>query len=84
MLANDKLLDEKIKLGEKISKVLTDTNTKEELLSKKYMKAFDLYQSRKFAINPNANINLYPWQQQAKDRSKTNLSRSYVCERCTR
>ena len=30
IVANGKLLDEKIALGEKILKVLTDTNTKEE------------------------------------------------------
>ena len=65
IIANSKLLDEE--LGEKISKVLTDTNTKEEPLSKKHREAFDLYQSRKFAINPNPNINLYPWQQQANN-----------------
>ena len=67
ILANSKLLDEKIALGEKISKVLTDTNTKEESLSKKHREAFDMYQSRKCAINPNADIKLYPWQQQAMD-----------------
>ena len=45
IVANSKLLDEKIALGEKISKVLTSTN-KEESLSKKHKEAFDLYQSR--------------------------------------
>ena len=44
ILANNKLLDEKIELGEKISKVLTNTNTKEESLSKKHKEALDLYQ----------------------------------------
>ena len=34
IVANGKLLDEKIALGENISKVLADTNTKEESLSK--------------------------------------------------
>ena len=67
ILANDKLLDKKIELGEKISKVLTNTNTKEESLSKKHKEAFDLYQSRKFAINPNGDVKLYPSQQQAID-----------------
>ena len=42
-----KLLDEKLKLGEKISKVLTNTYTKEESLTKKHKEAFDLSQSRK-------------------------------------
>ena len=35
ILADNKLLDEKIELGEMISKVLTKTNAKEESLSKK-------------------------------------------------
>ena len=43
ILANNKLLDEKIEFGEKISKVLTNTNTKEESLSKKNIEAFNLY-----------------------------------------
>ena len=38
ILADNKLLDEKIELGEKISKVLTNTNAKEESLSKKIKK----------------------------------------------
>ena len=67
ILADNKLLDEKIELGEKISTVLTNTKTKEESLSKKHKEAFDLYQSRKFAINPNDDLKLYPWQQQAMD-----------------
>ena len=45
IVANGKLLDEKIALGENISKVLADTNTKEESLSKKHREAFNLYQS---------------------------------------
>ena len=67
ILADNKLLDEKIELGEKISKVLTNTNAKEESLSKKNKEAFNLYQSKKFAINPNDDVKLYPWQQQAID-----------------
>ena len=64
ILANDKLLGEKIELGEKISKVLTNKNSKEQSLSKKHKEVFDLYQSKKFAINPNDDLKLYPWQQQ--------------------
>ena len=68
ILAENKLLDEKIELGEKISKVLTNTNAKEESLSKKNKEAFNLYQSKKFAINPNDDdLKLYPWQQQPID-----------------
>ena len=67
IVANGKLFDEKIALGENISKVLADTNTKEESLSKKHREAFDLYQSRKLAIKPNDDVKLYPWQQQAMD-----------------
>ena len=47
--------------------MLTNANSKEELLSKKHKEAFDLFQSRKFAINPNDDLKLYPWQQQAID-----------------
>ena len=65
IVANGKLLDGKITLGEKIAKVRTKTNTKEESLSKKHKEAFDLYQSRKLAINPNDDIKLYLCQQQA-------------------
>ena len=64
IVSNGKLLDEKIALGEKISKLLTKTNTKEESLSKKHKEAFDLYQSRRLAIEPDNEIKLYPWQQQ--------------------
>ena len=63
IVSNGKLLDEKIALGEKISKLLTKTNTKEESLSKKHKEAFDLYQSRRLAIEPDNEIKLYPWQQ---------------------
>ena len=84
IVANGQLLDEMIALVEKISKVLTETNTKEESLSKKHMEAFDLYQSRKLAVNPHDDIKLYPWQQQAMNRiQKTNPLRSYLGERCT-
>ena len=38
IVANGKLFDEKIALGENIFKVLADTNTKEESLSKKIEK----------------------------------------------
>ena len=48
--------------------MLTNTNAKEESQSKKNREAFDLYQSKKFAINPNDDdLKLYPWQQQAID-----------------
>ena len=66
IVSNGKLLDEKIALGEKISKLPTKTNTKEESLSRK--EAFDLYQSRKLAIKPDNEIQLYPWQLQMMNR----------------
>ena len=78
ILANDKLLDEKIELGEKISKVLMNTKTKEESLSKKHKEAFDLYQSRKFAIDLNDDIKLYPWQQQALERIREPSHREVI------
>ena len=54
-MANGKILDA-IALGEKISKVLADTNTKEESVPKKDNVAFDLYQSRKLVITPNDDV----------------------------
>ena len=47
IVANRKLLDEKLAFGERISKAQSKTNIIEESLSKKHKKAFDLYQSRK-------------------------------------
>ena len=46
IVANGKLIDEKIALSEKIPKVLTNTNTKEESLSKKHKEVFYLYQKK--------------------------------------
>ena len=56
IVANENLLDEKIALGENISKLLEDTNTKDESLSKKHRETFDLYQSRKLVIKPNDDV----------------------------
>ena len=78
IVANGKLFDEKIAFGENISKVLADTNTKEESLSKEHREAFDLYQSRKLAIKPNDDIKLYPWQQQATDLIHTPTHREVI------
>ena len=47
--------------------MLRNTNTKEESVSKKHKETFDLYQSRKFAINQSDYLKLHPWQQQAID-----------------
>jgi len=76
-----KILDEKIELGEKISKVLTNTNTKKESLSKKHKETFDLYQSRKFAIKPNDDLKLYAWQQQAMDLIQKPTLREVIYEK---
>ena len=62
IVANGKLLDEKIALGEKILKVLTDTNTKEESLSKEHKEAFDLYQRKRLCFSSDDKITLFNWQ----------------------
>ena len=62
IVANGKLLDEKIDLGEKILKVLTDTNTKEESLSKEHKEAFDLYQRKRLCFSSDNKITLFNWQ----------------------
>ena len=50
IIANGKLLDEKIALDEIIFKLLTEINAEEESLFKKHKEVFDLYQSRKLGI----------------------------------
>ena len=65
ILDNAKIYDEKISLGERIHKVLMETNAKEESLSRQHKEAFDLYQRQRLAINPDKVVKLYPWQQQA-------------------
>ena len=62
ILDNAKVYDEKIKLGENIFNVLMETNTKEDSLSRRHKEAFDLYQSKKLALNVDDDINLFPWQ----------------------
>ena len=44
VLNNAKAYNEKIQLGESLHKILMETNTKEESLSKQHKQAFDLYQ----------------------------------------
>ena len=65
ILDNAKIYDEKISLGERIHKVLMETNAKEESFSRQHKEAFDLYQRQRLAINPGKVVKLYPWQQQA-------------------
>ena len=65
ILDNAKIYDEKISLGESTHKLLMETNTKEESLSRQHKEAFDLYQRQRIAVNPDDAIKLYPWQQQA-------------------
>ena len=62
IVANGKLLDKKIALGEKMLKVLTDTNTKEESLSKEHKVAFDLYQIKRLCFSSDDKITLFNWQ----------------------
>ena len=65
VLDNAKAYDQKIQLGETLHKLLMETNTKEESLSKQHKEAFDLYNKKRLAINPHDAIKLYPWQQHA-------------------
>ena len=65
ILDNAKIYGEKISLGKSIHKVLMETNTKEESLSRQHKEAFDLHQRQRLAINPDKVAKLYPWQQQA-------------------
>ena len=51
ILDNAKIYDEKICLGERIHKVLMDTNAKEESLSRQHKEAFDLYQRQRLQSN---------------------------------
>ena len=67
ILDNAKIYDEKIELGKDIFNVLMDTNTKEESLSRHHKEAFDLYQSKRLALNPDEDINLFPWQKELFD-----------------
>ena len=60
ILDNAKIYDEKISLGERIHKVLMETNAKEESLSRQHKEAFDLYQRQRLAINPDNVVKLYP------------------------
>ena len=60
ILGNAKIYDEKISLGERIHKVLTENNAKEESLSRQQKEAFDLYQRQRLAINPDKVVKLYP------------------------
>ena len=63
ILENAKIDDVRISLGERIQKVLMETNTKEESLSRQHKEAFDLYQRQRLSIKPDDAIKLYPWQQ---------------------
>ena len=58
ILDNARIYGENISLGEHICKVLMETNTKEESLSRQRKEAFDLYQRQRLAINPDKVQNL--------------------------
>ena len=60
ILDNAKSFDEKISFAESIHKVLMETNTKEESLSRQHKEAFDLYQRQRLAIDPDDAVKLYP------------------------
>ena len=67
ILKNSTIFDEKIQLGESIFKVLMETNVDERSLSRKHKEAFDLYQNKRLALNPDNDINLFPWQESLLD-----------------
>ena len=75
---NAKVYDEKIKLGEDIYNVLMETNTKEESLSRYHKEAFDLYQSKRVALNLDDDINLFPWQRELLNLVRNATSREVV------
>ena len=75
---NAKVYDEKIKLGEDIYNVLMETNTKEESLSRYHKEAFDLYQSKRVALNLDDDINLFPWQRELLNLVHNATSREVV------
>ena len=60
ILDNAKIYGEKISLGKSIHKVLMETNTKEESLSRQHKDAFDLYQRQRLVIDSGDVGKLYP------------------------
>ena len=52
VLGNAKAYDEKILLGKTLHKLLIETNTKEESLSKQHKEAFDLYRKKTVSYQP--------------------------------
>ena len=60
IVANGKLLDEKIALGENVSKVLADTNTKEESLSKNIEKLLTCIKAENYLSNQMMMSNFIP------------------------
>ena len=78
ILKNSTIYDEKIQLGESIFKVLMETNVDERSLSRKHKEAFDLYQNKRLALNPDNDINLFPWQESLLDLARKPTHREII------
>ena len=78
ILKNSTIFDEKIQLGESIFKVLMETNVDERSLSRKHKEAFDLYQNKRLALNPDNDINLFPWQESLLDLARKPTHREII------
>ena len=78
ILKNSTIFDEKIQLGESIFKVLMETNVDERSLSQKHKEAFDLYQNKRLALNPDNDINLFPWQESLLDLARKPTHREII------
>ena len=62
ILENNEIYSEKIQLGERINKVLLETNAKEESLSRQHKEALDLYQRKRLCFSLDDEITLFNWQ----------------------
>ena len=65
ILENNEIYKEKIQLGERIYKVLMETNAKEESLSRQHKEALDLYQKKRLFFSSDAKVTLFNWQKGA-------------------
>ena len=61
ILENNEIYSEKIQLGERINKVLLETNAKEESLSRQHKEALDLYQRKRLCFSLDDKITLFNW-----------------------
>ena len=55
-----------------------ETNVDERSLSRKHKEAFDLYQNKRLALNPDNDINLFPWQESLLDLARKPTHREII------